>query len=92
MNPCIPRPYEVKRKGIRGAERVESKEAYTAPTMSIIPRWQYFVPQCLNSHVSNFSDLHSTCFCFLSTRKASDVDETCSLVPATEPAILTASI
>jgi hypothetical protein len=45
-NLCVPRPLEVKGKGIRGAT---DKEAYTVHTINIISQRQYYVASCLSS-------------------------------------------
>jgi hypothetical protein len=57
--PCVPRPLEVKGKGIRG---VADKEAYTADAINIISQPQYFVDRCLISYVGNVFGLRSISF------------------------------
>jgi hypothetical protein len=46
-NLCVPRPLEVRGKGIRGVGGAADKEACTVQTVKGISQRQYFVARCL---------------------------------------------
>lgn len=64
MKPCVPRPLDVKGKGMREVLGVTEKGAYTVQTANISQR-QYFVAHCLSCYVGNVFGLCITCVCFL---------------------------
>jgi hypothetical protein len=66
-NLCVPRPLEIKGKGIRGVGGVADKEAYSVRT--IVSQRQFFVPRCLISFVGSVFGLRCICVCFPSARK-----------------------
>jgi hypothetical protein len=68
-NLCVPRPLEIKGKGIRRVGGVAVKEAYTVHPFNIISQRLYFVAHSLSSCVGNVFGSYSMCFCFPSTRK-----------------------
>lgn len=78
---CIPRPLEVKDKGISGLGVAEDTDACTASER------QRFEPT-VSVTVTVMSLVRAVYTRFPSTRKGSDVGGTHSLVPAAVPAVL----
>jgi hypothetical protein len=64
IKPCVPRPLDVKGKGMREVLGVTEKGDYTVQTANISQR-QYFVAHRLSCYIGNVFGLCITCVCFL---------------------------